>query len=63
MEERVRCEHCGEVIGVYEPMVVIVDGEPVHGSRASTRIDLQGLPRFHGACFNRIRTVAEPPAS
>lgn len=47
----IRCQHCGEVIGVYEPMVVVVDGEPLHGSRATIDADVAGLPHFHGECF------------
>jgi hypothetical protein len=34
-EERLRCSHCGEVIGVYEAMVARVGGVPVHTSRAA----------------------------
>lgn len=52
MNEVVRCQHCGEVIGVYEPMVVVVDGAPVIGSRATIEVDVSGLPHFHGECFS-----------
>lgn len=50
-----RCSHCGEVIGVYEPLVVLVQGqaretsrllEPLVGSHA----DVQ----YHRACFDRL---------
>lgn len=60
-DESFRCRHCGEIIGVYEPMVVIVDGEPVYGSRAaSTTTHGDGL-RFHGTCFVRARAAGETP--
>ena len=51
MDEAIRCEHCGDVIGVYEPMVVVVDGRPVNGSRATIDVEPDGPPRFHGACY------------
>ncbi len=55
MDERFLCDHCNEPIGVYEPMVVVVDGEAVHGSRATGVFTTEDRPRFHGACFVRAR--------
>ncbi len=47
-----RCGHCQEVIGVYEPMIVLSDGVPVRTSRAAAKDDesLVG-EHFHLRCF------------
>ena len=53
--ERYRCAQCGDVIGVYEPMVVIVDGEALQSSRAAPGdTPVSDGPRYHGACFARL---------
>jgi hypothetical protein len=58
--ERYRCARCDEVIGVYEPMVVIVDGEALHGSRAALGdAPASDGPRYHGACFAQLATRPE----
>jgi hypothetical protein len=48
-----RCLHCGEVIGVYEPMVVLVDGQARSTSRAAAEQDEEALAgeRYHHACY------------
>jgi len=45
------CDRCGDIIGIYEPTVV-VDGEPRETSRAAEP-DLAARPgeRYHRACF------------
>lgn len=53
--EDVRCHHCDEVIGVYEPMVVLHDGVPVRTSRAAAELDpLATHACFHAQCFTSI---------
>lgn len=50
--DRCRCQHCGDVIGVYEPMVV-------RGPSGATRTSLAAQPElvrtemacFHQACY------------
>jgi hypothetical protein len=51
-DQELRCRHCGDVIGVYEPMVVISRGVPVRTSAAARKDDatLLGDP-FHSQCF------------
>lgn len=54
MSERVdpRCHRCGVVIGVYEPMVVVVRGIEIRTSRAAAGAELPpGEPWFHEECF------------
>lgn len=52
LERAIHCQHCGEVIGVYEPLIVIVDDEAVQTSRAAARNELaHGGPYYHQPCF------------
>lgn len=53
-----RCEHCGEVIGVYEPLVRILDGRPHHTSRALEPSSQDG-EHYHRACFERLEDQDE----
>jgi hypothetical protein len=53
MEELLRCAHCEDVIGVYEPTIVLRDGAP-HGTSAAAERDVQVLldgECYHLACF------------
>ncbi len=49
---RLRCDRCGEVIGVYEP-VTVVDGGAHRGTSVAAEPALASLPgaRYHEACF------------
>jgi hypothetical protein len=50
--EGVTCRHCGDVIGVYEPMVLLHDGEALLTSRAAVDEALvHDAPRYHESCF------------
>jgi hypothetical protein len=52
---RLVCDRCHGVIGVYEPLVTIVDGEPCRTSLAAdpdlTRND---GPSYHLKCFAEL---------
>jgi hypothetical protein len=48
---RFRCRLCGDVIGVYEPLVVC-EPEPRLTSRAAERID-GASTYYHRSCFAR----------
>jgi len=49
MEMAFRCQHCEEVIGMYEPMVVIDEA----GARSSARLDEQAGAGPPGECYHR----------
>ncbi|HST33727.1 MAG TPA: hypothetical protein VLJ80_09450 [Solirubrobacteraceae bacterium] len=50
--EGAKCRRCRDVIGVYEPMVVLLDGEALLTSRAVADRDLpHDARRYHEACF------------
>lgn len=47
-----RCRRCGEVIGVYEPLVVVSQHEPRRTSLAAAGQALPpGSAAYHEACF------------
>jgi hypothetical protein len=55
MSEASHCCHCGEVIGVYEPLVTLVDGRAHETSRilepgATERVG----DCYHRACYERL---------
>ncbi|MFI5037083.1 MAG: hypothetical protein ACHP93_01225 [Solirubrobacterales bacterium] len=54
MEGTPRCHHCGDVIGAYEPMIVLAEGEARRTSRAAERA--AGAPMrecYHSACYSQ----------
>jgi|GEM_PF-1536715 hypothetical protein len=60
MSEPLRCIHCGEVIGVYEPMTTVVDGRPVETSRAADAAAVPaGAMHYHRACFEQLGRAGE----
>jgi hypothetical protein len=58
-----RCALCGEVIGVYEPLVRLCEGQAHEGSRA---LEPQAIgrdsERYHRACFQRLKDGRLPAA-
>lgn len=54
-----RCAWCGDVVGVYEPMVFVIDDEPLHSSLAA-RPDLAvtGATRYHRDCYETPELAA-----
>jgi hypothetical protein len=54
MAETLHCKDCGEVIGVYEPLVTLVDGHPREISQAADpHVGSHTDECFHRACFER----------
>ncbi|HME03914.1 MAG TPA: hypothetical protein VKG38_12910 [Solirubrobacteraceae bacterium] len=55
MKTPLRCHHCDDVIGMYEPMVVLCDGQARDSSR-SVEPDGGGLGSecYHRDCFVRV---------
>jgi hypothetical protein len=55
MSDVLRCQCCGEVIGVYEPLVRLLDGCAHESSRA---LEPGGSKRdgehYHRACYERL---------
>ena len=56
-----RCHDCGERIGVYEPLVVLLDGHARETSRAAAT-DPAGLRGdcYHRRCYQRRACEAAP---
>jgi hypothetical protein len=49
MNRPLRCQHCNDVIGMYEPMIVLADGDV----RESSRTAEKDSPLAMGACYHR----------
>ena len=52
MDEAVTCRHCGDVIGVYEPMIVVAEAQ----ARTTSRLREPDAPgdRYHHACYLEV---------
>jgi hypothetical protein len=59
MSDRLRCRHCGDVIGVYEPMITFVEG----CARESSRLAEPLAGALDGRCYHRscYETLAAEP--
>jgi hypothetical protein len=54
------CGHCGQVIGVYEPLIRVVEGRAQETSRLLDPEVAEADGRcYHRACYERL-DVAEP---
>jgi hypothetical protein len=52
MNRTLRCHHCDDVIGVYEPMVVLTDRQARNTSRAAERDHEPATGEYyHHACY------------
>ncbi len=52
MNGTVRCRHCEDVIGVYEPMVVLYEGRVHDTSRAAEpNVVDEASECYHRACY------------
>ena len=59
MDEKLRCTRCGDVIGTYEPLVVLLDGRACDTSKAEMD---DGDPLgecYHRACYAQAHGHAE----
>jgi hypothetical protein len=54
LTEQLRCAHCGDVIGVYEPLVALVDGRARETSLAVEQaLAGDAASGYHRACYER----------
>jgi hypothetical protein len=56
-DDRLRCAHCGDVIGAYEPMIVILDGEAHATSRSAEQSRGTGGEHYHQGCYAESSVV------
>jgi len=55
-----RCGLCEDVIGVYEPLITLANGQPHMTSRAAeAHVGAYGEPCFHRACFVAPATLID----
>ncbi len=50
--QKPHCVHCGDVIGAYEPMILVKDGKPRKTSTSAEqdRDDPHAGERYHATC-------------
>ena len=61
MNMMLRCRHCGDVIGVYEPMIVQCDGRVRGTSRAvEPNVGGDASECYHRACY--VHAHGEDPS-
>ena len=60
--ETLECKHCGDEIGVYEPMYVVTEAQPRRTSRAAEAGwgDVLG-DCYHGACYWEVHGEGAAP--
>lgn len=62
-ESQPLCSHCNDVLGVYEPIILLVDGQPPQfTSRAAAPVRPDGIA-FHQDCFMQSRGGADADRS
>jgi hypothetical protein len=50
--EKPHCVHCGDVIGAYEPMILVEDGEPRKTSTSAEQDRVRHAgDYYHMACY------------
>ena len=58
--ETLRCEHCGDVIGVYEPLIVRSGDDVRETSRAAEpELPLPRAQHYHRECFAALKRHGE----
>jgi hypothetical protein len=56
MDGTLRCHHCKDVIGAYEPMIVLAGGDARTTSRAAARDGGKPVGEcYHRACYAQMR--------
>jgi len=62
MDKTLRCKHCEDVIGAYEPMVVLSEGRARRTSRSVERAAGGPLGEcYHDACYAQAHAEDPPP--
>ncbi len=59
MDEKLRCARCGDVIGAYEPLVVLRHGRALDTSKAEMEDGIPPGECYHGACYTQAHEQAE----
>jgi hypothetical protein len=58
VSEALHCGHCGDVIGVYEPLIRLLHGRPHETSRALEPDTSSDEDCYHRACYLRLNGKA-----
>lgn len=65
MHDPWRCQQCADVIGVYEPMVLVLDGQAHETSRAAIKDRIVGeqARRYHRECYELCSAASKENGS
>ena len=64
--DRSLCAYCGEIVGVYEPIrVVLPDADDLHGSLLKLEAELQapGVIVVHEGCYEKFMHARDQGSS
>jgi hypothetical protein len=51
----IACDHCGSLVGVYEPLIIAEHGKVRESSRAAEpRLPLADTTYYHRACYTNL---------
>jgi len=60
MDLALRCQRCGDVIGTYEPMIVLEDGDARETSKvADQKATSEWSEYYHHACYLADRSAGD----
>jgi hypothetical protein len=54
MRDQLRCRQCGDLIGVYEPLILLEHGQLLETSRAAYPNRAEGGQCFHRKCWQEL---------
>jgi hypothetical protein len=61
MGKPMKCRGCGDVIGYYEPLVLLIDGQPrTTSAAAEPQVGDAPGEHFHRACYAEDRAAGAP---
>jgi hypothetical protein len=58
--DELRCRDCGERIGLYEPLVALVEGQAQETSRTADPRIAETHACYHRSCFERVHDANAP---
>jgi hypothetical protein len=62
MDQPMKCRRCGDVIGIYEPVVLLTDGQArTTSAAAEPQVGDEPGEHFHRACYAQSAAASVAP--